>query len=109
MMVDLVNAWPVLGHRTNGASGASGPALRGQACSNSTRLRGTHSTAHRRAPSEHGRRIERATGSGTADHEHVLPAVLGQRAAFEVPVERFQSETGNVDEAEPLVLGGPPQ
>ncbi len=42
-------------------------------------------------------------------NEDVLAAVVVERLLGEPAVERFQPETGDVEEAEPFILGGPPQ
>jgi len=51
----------------------------------------------------------RSPRSSRASDEHVFPAIVSKRLSCEATVERFQLETGNVDEPEPLVLGCPPE
>src|SRR5438874_8375759 len=59
---------------------------------------------HRHVGDPGGRR----RGSAARD-EDVLPAVLVERLAGETAMECFELQAGDVEESEPLVLGGPPQ
>src|SRR5829696_3881958 len=56
-----------------------------------------------------GRSRRSRSRGGLAGDEDVLAAVVGERFAREAPVEGLDAEAGHVDEAEPLVLGRPPE
>ena len=47
--------------------------------------------------------------SSRASDEHIFPAIVSKRLPCEAAVERFQLETGDIEEPEPLVLGCPPE
>ena len=56
-----------------------------------------------------GPTLGNVTQKSTAGDEDLFPAVVGKRLAGKAGVERVHLESGDVEEPEPLVLGGPPE
>src|SRR4051812_11890801 len=52
---------------------------------------------------------KRSTPALSPAHEDVLAAVFGEGLAGEPAVQRLQMEPGDVEQAEPFVLGRPPE
>src|SRR5262245_4729095 len=58
--------------------------------------------------SSYFRAVARSSARSAAGNEDVLAALVVDRLFFEVSVQSFELKLGNIEEAEPLVLGRPP-